>query len=102
MNYRNPFVKPADLELVNHLVFSSNTSSTSWTLQHRQKPERIEQVNVNGNIALRDFTALPGIAETGAGVGSVPDFITSHAIDIPNVVHARQAVNGYPIDISEI
>ncbi|MEZ5519677.1 MAG: LysR family transcriptional regulator [Gammaproteobacteria bacterium] len=83
----NPLVKPTDLELVNCLVFSSNTSSTSWTLQHRQKPKRIEQVNVKGNIAILGFTALLGVAETGAGVGYVPDFITTRAIKDGRLVH---------------
>jgi len=83
----NPLVKPADLESVNCLVFSANTNSTSWTLQHTKKPKRIEQVNVKGNIAVLGFTALLGVTESGAGIGYVPDFITSHAIEDGRLIH---------------
>lgn len=83
----NPLAKPSDLESVNCLVFSANTNSTSWALQNRQKPNRIEQVNVKGNIAALGFTALLGVAEAGAGVGYVPEFITTRAIQGGRLVH---------------
>jgi DNA-binding transcriptional LysR family regulator len=83
----NPLVKPSDLESMNCLVFSANANSTSWTLQHRQHPKRIVQVNVKGNIAVLGFTALLGVTETGAGIGYVPDFITTRAIEDGRLVH---------------
>jgi DNA-binding transcriptional LysR family regulator len=83
----NPLVKPADLESVNCLVFSANTNSTTWTLQHRQKPKHIEQVNVKGNIAVLGFTALLGVAQTGTGIAYVPDFITTRATGDGRLVH---------------
>jgi DNA-binding transcriptional LysR family regulator len=98
----NPLVSPADLETVNCLVFSSNTNSTTWTLQHRQEPKRIEQVNVKGNIAVLGFAALLGVAETGAGIGYVPDFITTRAIGDGRLIHclAEWASQSTPVFIA--
>jgi len=73
---KQPLKETSDLETVNCLVFSG---IATWTLQHRQNTERIEQVNVHGNIAVQGFTALLGAVESGVGVANMPSYILPHA-----------------------
>jgi len=88
---KHPLEEPSDLETVNCLVFSGSTTSATWTLQHRQNTERIEQVNVHGNIAVQGFTALLGAVESGVGVASIPGFITTRAIEQGRIVCCLKA-----------
>jgi DNA-binding transcriptional LysR family regulator len=82
----HPLETPADLGSVNCLIFSGSANSTTWTLQHVQQPERIEQVAVRGNIAVLGFHALLGAVESGAGVANVPDFVTTRGIEQGRIV----------------
>jgi DNA-binding transcriptional LysR family regulator len=83
----NPLAELADLASVNCLIFSPSRNSSDWVFQNTRHPDRTEQVAVKGNIAVRGFTALLGLAETGAGVCCVPEFITRDGISDGRLVH---------------
>ena len=79
--------RPADLQTVNCLIFSGDSLSTTWTLQHKKDPKRIERINVKGNMSVLGFNALLGVVESGAGVANVPEFITGQSIQEGRIVH---------------
>ncbi len=84
---RNLLAHPSDLSSVNCLTFSGSSISSDWTLERRHEEGGSEQIPVQGNIAVRGFSALAGLAETGAGVCCVPEFVIADAISAGRLVH---------------
>ena len=62
---KHKITRPADLASLNCLIFSGDSLTSSWTLQHKKDPERIEQIKVRGNMAVFGFNALLGVVENG-------------------------------------
>ncbi len=84
---QNPIVQPTDLSNLNCLTFSGNSVSSEWTLEKRNGTGGVERVPVQGTIGVRGFAALAGLAETGAGVCCVPEFVVADAISEGRLVH---------------
>lgn len=91
--------RPVDLESVNCLIFSGDSLNSNWTLQHRKDAERIEHINVTGNIAVQGFNALLGVVESGAGIANVPEFITDQAIQEGRIVHCLKQWASQPASV---
>jgi len=96
---KHPIKQPSDLTSLNCLIFSGNTASSSWTLHHKKNPERVEQLNVKGNVAVLGFNALLGAAESGAGVANVPGFITTRAIENGTIMHCLKDWSSGPMPV---
>jgi DNA-binding transcriptional LysR family regulator len=90
---------PADLEPANCLIFSSDSLNTTWTLQHKKDPQRLEHINVKGNMAVLGFNALLGVVESGVGIANVPDFITDRAIKDGSIVHCLKQWSSQPAPV---
>ena len=68
-----------DLARSDCLAFSGRSTQGEWTLVARKDGVAID-VAVRGKLAARSFRALLGLAERGAGVALVPDFMVGDAI----------------------
>jgi DNA-binding transcriptional LysR family regulator len=90
---------PADLESANCLIFSGDSLNTTWTLQNKKDPQRLEHVNVKGNMSVLGFNALLGVVESGAGVANVPEFITERAIKSGRIVHCLRQWSSQPAPV---
>jgi DNA-binding transcriptional LysR family regulator len=75
----HPVKTPRDLERQECLAFSGSRTQSEWTLARRKDGTEVT-VNVRGKLAVRSFRVLLGLAERGAGIAFVPDFLASDAL----------------------
>ncbi|MEM1175431.1 MAG: LysR family transcriptional regulator [Pseudomonadota bacterium] len=78
---------PSDLSSLNCLIFSGAAVSSEWSLEEVRAGGSTAQIQVQGNIGVRGFAAVAGLAESGAGVCCVPEFVVSDAIAKGRLVH---------------
>jgi DNA-binding transcriptional LysR family regulator len=75
----HPTRTPADLGERQCLLFSGTRTEADWTLRGR-KDGREHGVTVRGSLAVKSFRVLAALAERGAGIANVPDFLVQDAL----------------------
>ena len=68
-----------DLERCECLAFSGSRTQSEWTLVQRKDGGEVT-VEVQGKLAARSFRVLIALAERGAGIAMVPDFLVGDAL----------------------
>jgi molybdate transport repressor ModE-like protein len=75
----HPTRRPRDLDRRNALVFSGERATAAWTLVHRRSGAT-DAVEVHGKLAAKSWRILLTLAEHGAGIAMVPDFLVVDAL----------------------
>ncbi|MEZ4257384.1 MAG: LysR family transcriptional regulator, partial [Polyangiales bacterium] len=62
------------------LIFSATRAQSKWRLVRGRKGDEVS-VPVRGKLAAKSFRVLAGLAERGAGIAFVPEFVVTEAIE---------------------
>lgn len=92
----HPVHKVADLADRACLTFSDIQTSAEWTLRRGRK---IEEVRVNGPIAVRSFTALMQAARAGVGIARAPEFAVQPLLEKHELVRVLPEWRSIPTEV---
>lgn len=87
---------PADLAAVSCIVFRGDTTRATWILR---KGEEETAVEVSGALGAQNFTILRDLAQQGAGVAYLPDFLVADAIEDGRLVRCLPDYGSRPFPV---
>lgn len=96
---RHPIERPQDLETVPCLIFRSNTNRVNWQLTDPDGGGAPIAVSVSGPIAILSLTAIRELAQDGAGIAFLPDFMTREEIESGRLVRCLAPLTSDPLPV---
>ena len=93
---QNPIHAPRDLSQKSCVSFRGDRTNATWNLF---KGDQVETVQVQGSVAVRDFTAVMHLAEAGQGYAFLPDFLVQPSIARGDLVRSLPEHHSRPIPV---